>query len=191
MDPVLERAVRGSHQARDELARRFGPDLASYIDRQAGARIRRVASVSDLCQEVFDRVFRSLSLDRVPEGFTADQFRGRLFRNAHWVISSHAKAAKRFLGESTAGTAEAAQRSVDPPRAGSVTEADELRWVRELADRLDPHYGKVIRLRLEGLEFEEVARRLGEKVDTVRKRYLRACDALKRQIEARLRTVDR
>jgi len=116
---------------------------------------------------VFDRVFRSLT--RLPDGFTQDQFRGRLFKNAQWVIATHGKAAKRFLGESNADGGETVERAVVPPSVGTVTHADEIRWVRELADRLGPRYGDVIRLRLEGLTFEEVARRLDEKVDTVRK----------------------
>jgi RNA polymerase sigma factor (sigma-70 family) len=50
--------------------------------------------------------------------------------------------------------------------------------MRSLLDRLDPKYADVVRLRLDGVSFAEIAERLGVEEATVRQRLSRVLRTL-------------
>ena len=175
MDPLLEQAARNEGDARDQLVRQFSDRLRLFIERDLGARVRREVSGSDLVQDVFLEVFRSLH--SMPEGSTLETFWGRLRRNASWIIARRAKRSADF------GNVQRADPAAEEETTGEVTRGDELRMLRELIARLDPKYGDVVRLRLEGKRFAEIGTQLHEREDTVRKRFERAYAALERLVK--------
>lgn len=186
MHRLLQEASRGCDEARGRLVERFAGDVRRFIDRRAGRLLRRHVSSADLCQETFLRVFRGLS--SLPDDADLGLFRGRLLKTAGWVVAQRAEEAKRFAGESVLGEDfDAAQVPGPAPATGPVTGADELGWLEALCDRLSPRYRDVVRARLRGLRFDQIAGESGEQVEAVRKRFYRACHELKRLVEARSR----
>ena len=174
MDPLLERARAGSAAARQELGERYRGELLEYVRRRLGPTVRRRSDAEDVVQDVLLRVFRSL--ESLPDDATLDVFKGRLLKNARWVIDDHARKARRFAGESAAPSAPAVEAR---GRTGAVTRADDVARLRALAERLDPIYRDAILGRLQGRSFEQIAAAAGEPLETVRKRYFRAFHMLR------------
>ncbi len=102
MHPLLSEAAQGSLPAQQQLVERFTADLRQYIDRKMWRRLKRHVSAADLSQETFVQVFRSLA--SLPEDATLDTFKGRLFKNASWLIARRSEAAGHFHGESALGS---------------------------------------------------------------------------------------
>ncbi len=175
MHSLLDAARRGDTSARERLSEMFAVELHAYVERRAGPRVRRFCSIADLCQDVLIEVFRGF--DSLPEDADLSTFKGRLFKNAQWIISRRARKAGEFHGASAhdGGTIPDGRRD----ETGRLARADEFDRIRALADRLDAKYGEVILLRADGLAFDEIARRLDRKEVTVRKQYLRAVEALR------------
>ena len=176
---LIEVARRGDRSAQDRLIQRCAPSLENYLGRQMGAGLRRYASVSDLGQEVLLRAIHVM--DRLPEDASFADFERLLRRQARWLATDHARAARNFAGESAA---EVPLDEARDPRSvesrGSVTNSDEAVWFAGLVDRLDPDLAEVVRLRLDGLSFAEIASRTGIELNAARKRYLRAAGRLRR-----------
>jgi RNA polymerase sigma factor (sigma-70 family) len=181
MEPadLIAAARNGEPGALDRLVAHCERDLESYIDRHLGARLRRRHDVADIRQEATMAAVAALGV--LPAAATVDDFRRMLLRNARWILAGRGRRKDRVEGESAAPTPPS-QLAVAPgdTRSGSITRADELAWMHRLVDRLDPRYAAVIELRLEGLPFAEVARRLDESEENVKKRFQRAVVALRR-----------
>lgn len=169
--------MEGEAAAQSALIERHKADLRRYVDRRMGNRLTRNLSSADICQDVFLRVFRSLH--DLPEDATEELFRARLFRNARWVIANHISQVTRIQGESAIGE----PANPPDPRSlrvdGSVTTDDESRWLGALIDRLGPTYGELIRMRMQGLPFAQIAERCGATEATVRQRFSRALRELR------------
>lgn len=180
MDELLNDAIAGSRAARDELTRLHSDEVDASVRRGMGERMRRQHAVDDLRQEVFLRVFQSLHT--LEQGSGIGAFRARLFQTVKWVVAQKGKRGERFVGESGAPNHAVPSPS---PSTGPVTMDDESRWLRELAERLGPKYGRVILMRAEGRSYPEIAEALGEQESTVRKRYQRAFQMLRQVIDGR------
>lgn len=183
MDVLLEAARAGDPAARDRLAALVAPELRGFTDRHMGARLKRHLSISDVCQDVIVQALDALPALR-PEA-TLDDFRRVLFQRARWLLLDRGRGAQRHAGESVAPDADSPQEQ--GTRTGLVTRGDELRHLRALVERLDPRYGDVIALRIEGRRFAEIAVAQNDTESNVRKRYQRAVAALRHQLEVRQR----
>lgn len=180
-DAIIQLARRGDADAQRQLVSLFSDDLRGYVDHRTGHRIRRHVSLSDICQDAFNRFFRAL--DQLPEGVSVGVLRATLFRNAEWVIRDRAEQAGKFLGESAVWSDPAVPpKGVDP--AGEAEMSDQLELLDQLIGRLDDKYSSVIRMRLRGMKFREIADQLDEKESTVRERYRRAYHGLRRLLPA-------
>lgn len=180
MDELLQRATAGDERARAELVAAHTERLHRYMARRSGARLRRDISTSDLVQEVFLRVFTALPA--MPADASADTFRRWLYRHADWVMANHGKAAARHHGESAG---DAAEREVVAKHSstGAVTHADEVAWLQALLARLPSKYADVVRLRLEGMAFDDIGRRLGIAEEAARQRFARVLQALRDRLQ--------
>lgn len=181
---LIASARDGDSAARDELHRRFEHPLSSFLRTQVGKRLGRTVSISDLSQESFLHSFDAIA--RLPQNARRGDFEAMLFRNARWVIGTHARRNGRFGGESEGDGGglgqvpdERSERS-----SGSVTTADEARWFSAQLDRLKPEQAVVLRLRMSGCTFEEISSELGISEHAARKRYLRAAIELRRLAES-------
>ena len=64
-------------------------------------------------------------------------------------------------------------------RTGEVTRVDRSEWLAAHVDRLAGASAEVLRMRLMGAEFADIARELDLKEDAVRRRYLRGINELR------------
>ncbi|HKI32070.1 MAG TPA: sigma-70 family RNA polymerase sigma factor [Gemmataceae bacterium] len=187
-------------QARQANGEGLGALLELYRDylgvlarARLGAPLRGVVNPSDLVQQTFLEACRDFGQF---EGTSAAQWRAWLRRilahNLAALAERHVQARKRDVrrqvsldqrsaapGDSAAGPGVALASPVSSPSA----QAQQHEATAVLADRLArlpaPHR-EVLRLRnLEGLAFEEVARRMGRTPGAVRVLWVRALDRLR------------
>jgi len=177
--PIVARARTGDEQATDALMARLAPQLLAWLERQMGTRLKRYLSVPDVAQESLASLLTSLDRLR-PEADLGDA-RRLLFQHARWIVMRRGSDAGKFEGESAYQRigAEGPAQSIDRSR-GPVTLEDELCWLKELIHELEPELGVVMRRRLEGASFEQLAQELGLGESAVRKRFTRGLEELQR-----------
>jgi RNA polymerase sigma-70 factor (ECF subfamily) len=191
-------------QARQANGEGLGALLELYRDylgvlarARLGARLRGVVNPSDLVQQTFLEACRDFGQF---EGTTGAEWRAWLRRilahNLAALVERHVQARKRDVrrqvsleqmfaapGDSAAGPGAALAGPVSSPSA----QARRHEAAAVLADRLarlPAAHRDVLRLRnLEGLSFEEVARRMGRTPGAVRVLWLRALDRLRRLLK--------
>jgi len=175
----------------DEPPAPWSPPSWEDVVRQHSGRVYRLSlrltgdqhDAEDLTQEVFVRVFRSLS-DYVP-----GTFEGWLHRITTNLFLDQARRRRRVRFDAL--TEEAAARLPDagpsPERAFEAANLD--LDVQAALDRLSPAFRAVVVLAdLEGLSYEEVGQALGLKLGTVRSRLHRARAQLRRHLQHRAPT---
>jgi RNA polymerase sigma factor (sigma-70 family) len=164
------------------------PPSWDQVVREHSARVYRLAyrltgnvpDAEDLTQEVFVRVFRSLST------YTPGTFEGWLHRITTNLFLDMARRKQRIrfegLGEEAAG-----RLSGDEPTPAQAFDARHLDGdVQQAIAALAPEYrAAVVLCDIEGLSYEEVADTLGVKLGTVRSRIHRGRAQLRVALEHR------
>jgi RNA polymerase sigma factor (sigma-70 family) len=159
-----------------EPAEVWVPPTWQEVVEQHSARVYRLAyrltgnvhDAEDLTQEVFVRVFRSLST------YTPGTFEGWLHRITTNLFLDQVRRKKRIRFDALADDADArlAGREPDPSRAYDDTHMDDD--VQAALDALPPDFrAAVVLCDIEGLTYEEIAATLGIKLGTVRSRIHR------------------
>ncbi len=136
----------------------------------------------DLTQEVFVRVFRSLS------SYTPGTFEGWLHRITTNLFLDGVRRKKRIRFDALADDAHERMpgREPDPSRAYEDTHLDDD--VQAALDALSPGFrAAVVLCDIEGLSYEEVAATLGVKLGTVRSRIHRGRSQLRTALAHRRR----
>ncbi len=168
------------------------PPSWEEVVRQHSGRVYRLAyrltgnvhDAEDLTQEVFVRVFRSLS------SYRPGTFEGWLHRITTNLFLDGVRRKKRVRFDSLAEDAHdrLAGREPDPSRVYDDTHFDDD--VQRALDALAPQFrAAVVLCDIEGLSYEEVATTLGIKLGTVRSRIHRGRAQL-REALAHRRQVD-
>jgi RNA polymerase sigma-70 factor (ECF subfamily) len=176
------RAVRAADMSRGvtvegvEPAEVWVPPTWQEVVEQHSTRVYRLAyrltgnvhDAEDLTQEVFVRVFRSLST------YTPGTFEGWLHRITTNLFLDQVRRKKRIRFDALAQDADARLpgREPDPSRAYDDTHLDDD--VQAALDALSPDFrAAVVLCDIEGLTYEEIAATLGIKLGTVRSRIHR------------------
>jgi len=152
------------------------PPTWQEVVEQHSARVYRLAyrltgnvhDAEDLTQEVFVRVFRSLST------YTPGTFEGWLHRITTNLFLDQVRRKKRIRFDALAEDADARLpgREPDPSRAYDDTHLDDD--IQSALDALSPDFrAAVVLCDIEGLTYEEIAATLGVKLGTVRSRIHR------------------
>jgi len=152
------------------------PPTWQEVVEQHSARVYRLAyrltgnvhDAEDLTQEVFVRVFRSLST------YTPGTFEGWLHRITTNLFLDQVRRKKRIRFDALAEDADGRLpgREPDPSRAYDDTHLDDD--VQTALDALPPDFrAAVVLCDIEGLTYEEIAATLGIKLGTVRSRIHR------------------
>jgi len=154
------------------------PQVQDYLERRTGARLRRFVSVSDLRQETLLRA-RGI-IDTLSPEASVEDFRALLFQNAEWMIRNAARGSERLHGESAAAApqAEVTHERVPTP-SSDVALNEEVRWLNGLIDQLDEEAAQLVRMRMAGRTFREIAEGLSVGEDAARKRYSVAAEKLR------------
>jgi len=165
------------------------PPSWEEIVREHSARVYRLAyrltgtrhEAEDLTQDVFVRVFRSLS------GYTPGTFEGWLHRITTNLFLDQVRRKKRIRMDSIGEDADryaATGEMQDPERGYEHVNLDHD--VQRALDELSPGYrAAVVLCDIEGLSYEEIAVTLGIKLGTVRSRIHRARAQLRRALAHR------
>ena len=188
---LAERGVVGPELAELEVlpdAAPWTPPSWDEVVRDHSARVYRLAyrltgnvpDAEDLTQEVFVRVFRSLS------SYTPGTFEGWLHRITTNLFLDMARRRQRIrfegLGDDAAG-----RLSGDEPTPAQAFDDRHLDGdVQQALAALAPEYrAAVVLCDIEGLSYEEVASTLGVKLGTVRSRIHRGRAQLRVALEHR------
>jgi RNA polymerase sigma factor (sigma-70 family) len=159
-----------------DVAAPWVPPTWQEVVEQHSARVYRLAyrltgnvyDAEDLTQEVFVRVFRSLST------YTPGTFEGWLHRITTNLFLDQVRRKKRIRFDALAEDADARMpgREPDPSRAFDDSHLDDD--VQAALDALPPDFrAAVVLCDIEGLTYEEIAATLGIKLGTVRSRIHR------------------
>jgi len=155
---------KGAHEAFEELFARYRQPLYGFFRRRLASRER----AEDLTQEIFLVVIRATS-----------RYEPRsLVRTYLYGIALKLLAAERRKQEGSAVSA-------DPDRvAGANNAPDEMLWVRQAIEKLNPADREILMLReYEQLSYSEIAGLTRVPLNTVRSRLFRARMALKGYLE--------
>jgi RNA polymerase sigma-70 factor (ECF subfamily) len=159
-----------------DVALPWVPPTWQEVVEQHSARVYRLSyrltgnvyDAEDLTQEVFVRVFRSLST------YTPGTFEGWLHRITTNLFLDQVRRKKRIRFDALAEDADARMpgREPDPSRAFDDNHLDDD--VQAALDALPPDFrAAVVLCDIEGLTYEEIAATLGIKLGTVRSRIHR------------------
>jgi len=178
-DKQLVREARaGSRAALGRLLTLCAPIVEVYLRRHVGPGLRRHTSLSDIQQVAMLRGVDALR--RLPETASLSDAKALFLRHARWAIGHSVRQAQAFAGESDGRVDRRAAALAAPVSSeGVVTRGDELRKLESEVRRLPRELADVVRLRLRGCTFREIALELGAAEDTVRKRLLRAAVLLR------------
>ena len=189
-DPALARLPEApSDAAGGAVGAAWTPPSWEEIVREHSARVYRLAyrltgnqyEAEDLTQDVFVRVFRSLS------GYTPGTFEGWLHRITTNLFLDQVRRKKRIRMDSIGDEVDryAATGELQNPERG-FEHANLDRDVQLALDDLPPGYrAAVVLCDIEGLSYEEIAVTLGIKLGTVRSRIHRARAQLRRSLAHR------
>jgi RNA polymerase sigma-70 factor (ECF subfamily) len=188
---VAALALKGgvAAQDRDHVPEaRWEPPSWDEVVREHSARVYRLAyrltgnphDAEDLTQEVFVRVFRSLS------NYTPGTFEGWLHRITTNLFLDMARRKQRIRFEGLAEDAADRLQGREPTPAQAYDDRNLDADVQAALDALAPEYrAAVVLCDIEGLSYEEIAATLGVKLGTVRSRIHRGRAQLRAALEHR------
>ncbi|WP_175596288.1 RNA polymerase sigma factor SigE [Thermomonospora catenispora] len=167
---------------------RWEPPSWDEVVREHSGRVYRLAyrltgnphDAEDLTQEVFVRVFRSLS------NYTPGTFEGWLHRITTNLFLDMARRRQRIRFEGLADDAADRLQGREPTPAQAYDDSRLDADVQAALDALAPEYrAAVVLCDIEGLSYEEIAATLGVKLGTVRSRIHRGRAQLRAALEHR------
>jgi RNA polymerase sigma-70 factor (ECF subfamily) len=166
------------------------PPSWDEVVRTHSARVYRLAyrltgnkhDAEDLTQEVFIRVFRSLS------NYTPGTFEGWLHRITTNLFLDMARRRARIRFEGLADNADERLQGREPSPAQSYDDRHLDADIQGALDALPAEFrAPVVLCDIEGLSYEEIAATLGVKLGTVRSRIHRGRAQLRKALEHRRR----
>ncbi|MFB4312702.1 RNA polymerase sigma factor SigE [Actinomadura sp. 21ATH] len=166
----------------------WAPPSWDEVVREHSGRVYRLAyrltgnqhDAEDLTQEVFVRVFRSLS------NYTPGTFEGWLHRITTNLFLDMARRRQRIRFEGLADDAAERLQGREPTPAQAFDDANFDADVQAALDALAPEYrAAVVLCDIEGLSYEEISATLGVKLGTVRSRIHRGRAQLRAALEHR------
>ncbi|MFF5206817.1 RNA polymerase sigma factor SigE [Streptosporangium sp. NPDC000396] len=180
--------VEESDHQTDAPVSDWTPPTWEEVVRTHSARVYRLAyrltgnvhDAEDLTQEVFVRVFRSLS------NYTPGTFEGWLHRITTNLFLDMARRKQRIRFEGLADDAAERLRGREPSPAQVYDDTHLEPDIQAALDALAPEFrAAVVLCDIEGLSYEEIAATLGVKLGTVRSRIHRGRAQLRDALEHR------
>lgn len=172
-DDLVARTQRGDRAAAEQLLVQHLPALLAYVRLQVGPLVRGKESLSDVVQSVCREVLADLPAFRY-EGDV--QFRHWLFTHAlHKIQNKHRlyRAARRDAGREVAEPADddglqQAYATLCTPSRHAVGREALAAFERAFASLPADHREAVLLRRVVGLEYAEIAKKLGKSEGAVR-----------------------
>jgi RNA polymerase sigma-70 factor, ECF subfamily len=197
VDRLIDQARRGETEPLGQLLQMYRNYLTILATTQLGQRLRRRMNPSDLVQEAMMAAHCDFTKFRgTSERELLAWLRQILINCLHHAVETHLKAKTRDLRRevSVEQISAALDRSVvnfafqladrEPSPSAPMRQRERAVALADQLAKLGPLYRDVIVLRnLQGLSFDEVARRMDRKPGTVRMLWLRAIEKLKQVYE--------
>lgn len=195
VNQLLLQARMGSRTAVEELLKAYGEYLRSLARQRLGSKLGGRVSPSDLVQETLLAAWRDFATFR---GEDAPQFsmwiRTILLRKVSAAVALHLKTSKRdvereqhasaLVGSSVMEVTKGlCGREETPSKIVSIDEDTQL--IQRLMRNLPEEYRQVIQWRnLDGIRFNDIAKRLGKTSGATRLVWLRAIRMLREMHES-------
>ena len=174
--PAVDAAPEWTPPSWDDLVRQHSSRVYRLAYRLTGNR----HDAEDLTQEVFVRVFRSLS------SYTPGTFEGWLHRITTNLFLDMARRRQRIRFEGLGDQAVGLLRDDEPTPAQAFDARHLDTDVQQALEALAPEYrAAVVLCDIEGLSYEEIAATLGVKLGTVRSRIHRGRAQLRAALDHR------
>ena len=171
----------------EELHRRFYPQVCLfYLRKKISPEDAR-----DLTQNTFFSVFRNLGALRQDEQFESWLF--QIARRELYRLLEHKQALKRkgqAVPFESAGNSESEEKASPSARLRAsvpnpqelLLEKESLHQVREALQQLPEQMRRVTELRVNGLEYHEIAAHLGISINTVKSQLFQARERLRKHL---------
>jgi RNA polymerase sigma-70 factor (ECF subfamily) len=199
VNQLLAQARDGSTSAIEELLAAYGDYLRNLASQRLGSKLGGRVSPSDLVQETFLAAWRDFSSFR---GADAPQFsvwlRTILLRKISAAVALHVNTSKRDLqreqhastlvGSSILEITKTLPSKEETP-SKIVSSGEDTLLIQRLLTSLPDEYRLVIQWRnLDGIQFNEIASRLGKTSGATRLVWLRAIRMLREMYESEVKS---
>jgi RNA polymerase sigma-70 factor (ECF subfamily) len=180
---LLARVRNGDQAAANELVRRYEGMVRRVVRfRLTDPRLRAAFDSMDVCQSVLGSFFvRAAHGEYDLDG--PDQLTRLLAEMARNKLAAQARrhaAGKRDYRRAQAGEADQDGLAGGGPSPSHHAEARDL--LQAVRERLTSEERELANLRQQGLDWAEIAKRVGGNTDAVRKRFSRAMDRVAREL---------
>jgi RNA polymerase sigma factor (sigma-70 family) len=180
---LIELVRRGDSAAADELLRRYEPALRRVIQvRLFDARVRRVHDADDICQSVLASFFVRLALGQYEFETSEDLIRllGSMARNK--IVDKGRRVEREGQADQRVPLAELPETALASREATPSQKLVVQELIQEARRRLSPEERQLLEWREQGLEWGDIAGRVGDPPETLRKRLARASALVARQL---------
>jgi RNA polymerase sigma factor (sigma-70 family) len=171
---LIERLRTGDHEAARLLVEQYEPVLRRIVAvRLMDRKLQRLVDADDICQSVLGSFFVRTALGQYALAGEADLLKllATMVRNK--IASKERRRVLEKREERQIAVDELARHGTGPAPSEQLV-FDEL--LREADRLLSPDERELIALRKQGLEWSEVAARLGGRPEGLRKRFARTVD---------------
>jgi RNA polymerase sigma factor (sigma-70 family) len=180
---LIERVRLGDEAATNELLRRYEPALRRVIQvRLFDARVRRLHDQDDICQSVLASLFVRLALGQydvdTPEGLI--QLMGAMARNK--IIDKSRQCAREGRNEQRVPLDQLPEEALAASAETPSQLATMQEMIQEARRRLNADDRRLLDLRGQGLQWDEIAVRVGGQPEALRKRLARAASLVSQQL---------
>jgi RNA polymerase sigma-70 factor (ECF subfamily) len=180
---LIQRVRAGDEEAAATLVRRYEPSIRRAVRiRLTDTRLGRVLDSMDICQSVLASFFVRAALGQF-ELNAPEQLLQLLATMARHKLADQVdreRADRRDNRRVTAGSGDAAEVLSPATSPGEQVAAREL--LQEVQLRLSPEERRLVELRQDGLEWADIAARLGGSAEGLRKRLARATNRVAQEL---------
>lgn len=180
---LMQRVRLGDEVATSELLRRYEPALRRVIQvRLFDARVRRLHDQDDICQSVLASLFVRLALGQydvdTPEGLI--QLLGAMARNK--IVDKARQCDREGRAEQRVPLDQLPEDALTASAETPSQFVTMQEMIQEARRRLNADDRHLLDLRGQGLEWEEIAARVGGQPEALRKRLARAASLVSQQL---------
>ncbi len=179
---LVRRVREGEQDAASELVRRYEPAIRRAVRFRLSERMSKLFDSMDICQSVMASFFVRAASGQY-ELEQPDQLLKLLVSMARNKVAYHARAQQAQRRDNRRAQSSSEFEGQLPDNAGTPSRhvaAKEL--LEEVQRRLTPDERELVELRNQGVEWAEIASRLGGSAEALRKKLARALDRVSQDL---------
>lgn len=185
----LAKAKAGDHKALGEVLEAIEARLRDATRQLVGAKLRSKVRTSDVLQTTYVDVVRSIQNFEGEDPATFASWVGRVLHRNVQDKAKYFNRQRRKGGTTRQNPEDVVEPRHDITPTREIARVEQLHLITEALDSLEEDYATVLRLRmLQGLDYKEVADRMGRKQGAVRMLFSRARAAFAMALDRLLNT---